>query len=214
MRNVALNKKHRRVAQRRRSEQGLTIIELLLSLTILVLLTGFLAGGLTITRHAFDSSRGAQVGSDADSAIQAISGLVGSAIPIPAGTADRPTGIIFEGSPDALSFVGLNEGRSLPGGFYRIKFRRAGSDLVVGLVPLVLGPKPNQRRRIPIGAVVLTGVRDVHFRYFGKLNPSTEPVWRTDWHLAQILPDLVSVQIDFEDEKRIEPPVIIALRQG
>ena len=37
-----------RVAARRRGEQGLTLIELLLSLAILAILTGFLAGGLSM----------------------------------------------------------------------------------------------------------------------------------------------------------------------
>ena len=42
-----------RVAARRRGEQGLTLIELLLSLAILAILTGFLAGGLSMARQAF-----------------------------------------------------------------------------------------------------------------------------------------------------------------
>jgi general secretion pathway protein J len=214
MTNAVLDKRHRRVASRHRDEQGLTIIELLLSLTILVLLTGFLAGGLTIVRHAFDSSRGAQVRNGVDSAIQAISGLVGSAIPVPAGISDRPAGIVFEGSRDTLSFVGLSEGRSLRGGPYKINFRRAGTDLVVDLMPLVLNAKLDRQRRSPVKTVVLTDVRSVHFSYFGKLNPSSQPVWQTEWRLAEMLPDLVSVQIDFEDERRIEPAVIIALHQG
>jgi len=167
-----------------------------------------------MTRHAFDTSHATQLGSDADSAIQAILGLVGSAISVPTGTSDQPTAIIFEGGQDTLSFVGLSEGRALQGGPYKINLRRVGPDLIVDLVPLRLNAKPDQQKPDPINAVVLTGVRSVRFGYFGKLNPSTEPVWRTVWHLAEMLPDLVSVQIDFEDEKRVEPPMVIALRQG
>ena len=214
MSSTALKNRHHRVRSRFQGEQGLTLIELLLSLTILVLLTGFLAGGLTITRHAFDTSHATQVGSDADSAAQAISGLVGSAIPVPADTSDQPTAVSFEGSQDTLSFVGLSEGRSLRGGPYKIKIRRAGTDLIVDLLPLLFNAKPDQQRPVPINAVVLAGIRSVRFSYFGRLNPSTEPVWRSVWHVAEMLPDLVSVQIDFEDETRIEPAMVIALRQG
>jgi general secretion pathway protein J len=204
---------HRRVARRRRGEEGLTIIELLLSLTLLVLLTGFLAGGLSITRHAFDSSRVIQVGGEADSALQAISGLVGSAISVPAGTTDQPTGVFFDGDPNHLSFVGVSEGRSLRGGPYKINVRRAGSDLIIDLTPLS-STKPDQAHQPPVNAVVLTGVRGLHFSYFGQLTPTAEPIWRTEWHFAEALPNLVSLQIDFEDERRNEPAMIVALRQG
>ena len=47
--------RHRRIARvaaRRSAEQGLTLIELLLSLAILAILTGFLAGGLSMARQA------------------------------------------------------------------------------------------------------------------------------------------------------------------
>ena len=55
-----------RVAARRSAEQGLTLIELLLSLAILAILTGFLAGGLSMARQAFDADRASEIGSETE----------------------------------------------------------------------------------------------------------------------------------------------------
>ena len=71
-----------RVAGRRRGEQGLTLIELLLSLAILAILTGFLAGGLSMARQAFGADRASEIGSETSAAIQTVAALVGSALPV------------------------------------------------------------------------------------------------------------------------------------
>ena len=67
--------------RRRRGEQGLTLIELLLSLAILAILTGFLAGGLSMARQAFGADRASEISSETSAAIQTVAALVGSALP-------------------------------------------------------------------------------------------------------------------------------------
>ena len=164
--------------------------------------------------RAFSADRVAQQGSETDAAIQAISSLVGSALPVPAAVEGRPTTILFDGRPETISFVGLSEGRSLRGGPYKIVFRRDGDDLVIEMTPPATGLKSTEPQPVRINVVVLSGVRGIHFSYFGRLNPVAAPIWRTEWLRAELLPDLVSIRVDFEDEKRNEPAVLIALRQG
>lgn len=208
------NRRWRYTGRRRRSEQGLTLIELLLALAILAVLTGFLAGGLSIGRRAFDADRASGVSGETDAAIQAISALIASALPIPAGTANPKSGIVFDGRQGTLSFMGLSEGRALRGGPHMIRLRRSGLDLVVdvaGSTPEVAGDAAGLT---PTRVVALSGVRDVRFSYFGSANPAGPPGWQPQWFRAERLPDLVSIQIDFEDARRNEPARIIALRQG
>jgi general secretion pathway protein J len=215
MRITAPDKRHARAARRRSGERGLTLIELLLSLAILVVLTGFLAVGLSIGRRAFDADRVNGIGSETDAGIQVLSALIGSALPVPANTRDQQASVMFDGRQETMLFVGLSEGRSLRGGPHKISLRLSGGgDLVVDVSAWGAGAKKDALEPSPPGVVVLRGVREVRFAYFGRINPTAAPSWRTDWFRPEHLPNLVSIRIDFEDERRNEPATIVALRQG
>ena len=203
-----------RAGRRRRGEQGLSLIELLLALAILAVLTGFLAGGLSIGRRAFDADRASGVSGETDAAIQAISSLIASALPVPASTATAKSGIVFDGRQATLSFMGLSEGRALRGGPHMIRLRRSGVDLVVDVVGSAPEAAADAAGLTPTRVIALSGVRDIRFSYFGSTKPAEPPGWQAQWFRAERLPDLVSIQIDFEDARRNEPARIIALRQG
>lgn len=202
-----------RAGRRRRGEQGLTLIELLLALAILAVLTGFVAGGLSIGRRAFDADRTGEIGSETDAAIQAISSLIASALPAPA-TAANKSGILFEGHQETLMFMGLSEGRSLRGGPHLIRLRRNGGDIAVDVAGSAPAGPGDASGLTPARVLALSGVREIRFSYFGRVNDSAPPGWRPDWLRAERLPDLISIQIDFQDARRNEPARIIALRQG
>jgi general secretion pathway protein J len=214
MRISAQNRRYARAARRRSGEQGLTLIELLLSLAILAVLTGFLAGGLSMGRRAFDADRMSGIGSETDAAIQVIATVIGSALPVRANTGDQQATVMFDGRLGAMLFVGLSEGRSLRGGPHKISLRQNGGEVVVDVIAPAVGVKKDAPEPSVPGVVVLTGVRQINFGYFGRTNPSAAPGWRTDWVGLEHLPDLVSVRIDFEDERRNQPATIVALRQG
>jgi general secretion pathway protein J len=199
---------------RRRGEQGLTLIELLLALGILVVLTGFLAGGLSIGRRAFDADRSGGVSIETDAAIQAVSSLIASALPVRADKANAKARIVFDGRQDTLSFVGLSEGRSMRGGPHMIRLRRAGADIVVDVIGSTTEAAASAGELAPTRVVVLKGVRDIRFSYFGGADLARPPGWQVQWFGAERLPTLVSIQIEFEDARRNEPARIIALRQG
>jgi general secretion pathway protein J len=203
-----------RAARRRQGEQGVTLIELLLALAILAVLTGFLAGGLSIGRRAFDADRTGEISGETDAAIQAITSLIASALPVQASTANPKSGVMFDGRQEALSFVSLSEGRSLRGGPHTVRLRRSGVDLVVDVIGSTPDPAGSAAGPVPTRVVVLSGVRDIRFGYFGRVNPAGLPGWQPQWFGAERLPALVSIQIDFEDARRNEPARIVTLRQG
>lgn len=208
------NRRWARAARRRRGEQGLTLIELLLALAILVVLTGFLAGGLSIGRRAFDADRTSEVSIETDAAIQTMSSLIASAMPVQADKANAKPRVMFDGRQDALAFVGLSEGRSMRGGPQMIRLRRSGAEIVVDMMGSTTEAAGNGNDPASTRVVVLKGVRDIRFSYFGGASPPRPPVWQAQWSGAERLPDLVSIQIEFEDARRNEPARIVALRQG
>ncbi len=211
---AARDRVHFRVRRRRTGEQGLTLIELLLSLAILAVLTGFLAGGLSMARRAFDADRSSEIGSETNAAIQTISGLIGSALPVRVNDGGQKVTIRFVGRQEALSFVGLSEGRSLRGGPQKIMLRRSGGELIVDFTALTGIHSKDTPEPSPTRVVALSGVREIRLGYFGRPDPAAAPAWHADWVRAELLPDLVSIRIEFEDERRNEPPIIVALRQG
>jgi hypothetical protein len=189
------------------------MIELMLSLAILVMLTGFLAGGLSMARRAFDSDRVGGIASQTVAVINVMSDLIGSALPTQGIATDQSARAAFNGRRDALSFVGLSEGRSLSGGPHRISLQQIGSDVVVDVTNSVIGTKEAAGEHFPLNIVVLTGVRKINFAYFGAANTTAVPGWRAQWIDPDHLPDLVSIRVFFEDERRDEPAVIVALHQ-
>ena len=210
-------RRHRRIARvaaRRRAEQGLTLIELLLSLAILAILTGFLAGGLSMARQAFGADRASEIGSETSAAIQTVAALVGSALPARFDGAGPKDALGFDGRGEAIAFVGLSEGRSLRGGPHKIVLRRSGGDLVADFVPLTGARAKENPEPAATRVVVLSGVRDIRIGYFGAVDAKAKPAWRADWIRAERLPDLVSIRIEFEDTRRNEPAIVVALRQG
>jgi general secretion pathway protein J len=121
---------------------------------------------------------------------------------------------VFEGHQETLTFVALSEGRSLRGGPHLIRLRQSGVDLAVDVVGSAPAKPGDAAGLTPTRVLALSGVRGIRFSYFGRVNDSAPQGWQAEWLRAERLPDLVSIQIDFEDARRNEPARIIALRQG
>ena len=198
-------KRARHLAQFWSGEQGLTLIELLLSLALLALVASFTIGGLSMGRRAFDADHARANDANIEAAIHTLLSVVASAVPYPM---DEQNSIAFEGSAESIRFVALSEGRALRGGIYKVELRRVGREIVLEIVGR---PGARKQDKPPISTVVvLGGVHAVHFEYFGATG---QPVWQKEWH-SQALPSLVSVRVDFEDGRSSGPAAMVALRQG
>jgi general secretion pathway protein J len=189
------------------------MIELILSLAILVLLTGFLAGGLTLGRRAFSADRQSRIEGETDTALQAVTSSLELAFPAWSASEGKQRRIVFDGRSESISFVGLSQGYSLLGGPYKIGLKRSGADLVMDIILLESGSSRKRQEPENMHLTVLEGVRAVRFSYFGRLTETAPPAWLTEWLRAEFLPELVSVQVDFEDVRRNRPPILVALRQ-
>jgi general secretion pathway protein J len=197
-----------RTRRRNGSERGLTIIELLVSLSLLILIAGSLAGGLQMFRRAFDTDRRAQVAAEAGQAVEILAGQIAAAFPL----ADTRSGrMAFDGRPNTIAFTRLDQGRANRGGLQQAYIQQVGDDLTLTLTSAVQGQDAvSSEPRPPI--VLVSGVSQVQFSYFGTVGQSTRPVWRADWSAMDQLPELVSIRVGFKGTTPGET-VLVAVRQ-
>ncbi|WP_024516253.1 hypothetical protein [Bradyrhizobium sp. Tv2a-2] len=198
----------RALQRRRRSEAGLTLIELLISLMLLIVITGFLAGGVTMVRRAFAADRDVSRDAEIAAGLDALAGLVSTALPIPTGKDGSQ--VNFDGRGDALTFIGLSAGHALPGGPLGFRVRRDGNDLEVE----VLGDDGIKMPQHSLRSIALRDVASVHFSYFGRPTPGAAASWQGEWRVSDHLPDLVAISVGFLDPRRDRPALVVALHQG
>lgn len=194
---------------RRTRERGLTLIELLLSIALLSILTAFLAGGISLSRRAFEADQASANDGELRATVQALSGLIGSAVPVQVRTGGQAATLAFEGHADALTFVGLSDGRGLRGGLYRIAIRRSGQSIFANFKSWSAMTPPQAA-----DVTMLDGIRDIRLRYYGNPKQTGVPRWYDNWENAENLPDLVSMRIDREAGRSNAPvSFVAALRQ-
>jgi general secretion pathway protein J len=207
-------RRRRRIANRRPNEKGLTLIELLLSITLLAILTGFLAGGVSLARGAFSADQVSERRRVNHAAIQSLSDLLGAALPIRSTTAPQAASVMFDGGQDRLAFLVLSEGRALTGGVYKVVLRRNGDELTADFTPFAVAGKQDDGRP-PTHVVLLRGVRGLRIGYFGNPAATNEKKWLRAWDHAECLPDLISINVEFEERSQSQPIALVtALRQG
>jgi general secretion pathway protein J len=194
-----------RLHRRRPAEAGLTLIELLISLMLMVLITGFLAGGLAIGRRAFTADQGATMEAANAAALDSLADLIATALPTKAGQGPQ---LVFEGGRETLAFVALSAGRALPGGPLGTRIYRDGTD--VGVV-VKLGGRSTAGREVRTKALI--GITSLEFTYFGTLEPGKPPAWYAEWPATDHLPALVGLSVGFQGRSR-KPPLLVALRQN
>lgn len=192
----------------RQSQRGLTLIELLVSLAILLILTSFIVGGLSTAIRAFDTDRRNSIEMATNAAGESLRGWIASAVPTT--NAQQAGGLLFDGQREELRFVVLSEGRTLRGGPQDVRIRRRNDELVVEVFGSL---RENDAHKKPVSSTtILTGLSDIRFRYFGAAGTKGEAAWRNDWVKAARLPALVEISISFKEAGRDGPATVVALR--
>ena len=204
-----------RAGRRHPGQRGLTLVELLMGLALLVLVTGFLAGGLSTARRAAEADAVAETATRTDAALAAAVDLVEASLPIEtiaAGT-QRAT-LAFDGRHGSLAAILLGDGRTLRGGLVSLTLRREGDAVLVDVAPVREGAAlaavdPDRVRHVTL----LTGVRDLRIGYLGDAGRDGLAAWRDSWEASGRLPALVAVEVDFLDPRRRPAAATAVLRQ-
>jgi general secretion pathway protein J len=201
-----------------RGSRGFTLLELLIAITLLGLLAGLLFGGLSFGVRVWEKGD-AELEKMAELQIAQglIRRLVSRALLSDLAEGEDSDAAIFEGTADALRFVGPAPAQSLPGGLYRLSIR---ADDVSGKRRLVMSwwPLDPDEREPAAGddenvVVLVENIADVSFGFFGAADADRngDPRWRDRWENMPGLPLLVRINVTFPDgDGRIWPELVVA----
>lgn len=144
-----------------RGDAGFTLVELLVSLTILALLLAMVPGTLRLGRRAWETPGQLDQASDELAALGFVQTHIKSAVPIFERDAQGVSRIAFSGAPLSVSFIVPLSGGPYGGGLYRIEL---GSALRVSLYQ---GASTSGQSALPAEERPLGNLSGrLHFRYF------------------------------------------------
>jgi general secretion pathway protein J len=199
-------------------QAGFTLVELLISLTLLAVIVSFIPGALRIGQRVWEKDDAIERRAALSTFRRYVEQRLAEAMPVHS----RDGGglrIAFTGEADRLGFIAPAEAGPAGGGVYRFDLRMAEG---VGSQPLVLTQSLHRAAGGAAGAESAgSGPAIDHrsaarltrlaFRYFGAGKTGEAPGWHARWPRTDTLPDLVEVSL--MPERSIRPErAIVAMR--
>lgn len=190
-------------AKGRLRQQGFTLLELLIALTLLGLILVVLFGGLRLGVRSWDASQ-QQV--DTHNSLRALEGFLRREMSIaqPYRWKTGPSQkVAFLGERDKLSFVAPLPSRVSGGGLYAISIALEQQGKAKRIVWRYLPVNAQMQdfsslaesTPMVLAASELSQVGDIWLSYFGKENESVAPRWMDRWENDTNLPELIRIRI-------------------
>ncbi|WP_395606576.1 prepilin-type N-terminal cleavage/methylation domain-containing protein [Pseudomonas sp. B22129] len=160
----------------KRSQQGFTLLEMLVVLSLLSVLLVLVSGALLGANRAVAKAQRYTASLDQMRAAQQfLRTSISEALPLYVGHAEG----FFIGTAERLTFVTTSPG-VLGGGIQQVSVQRAGQDLQVGFA----GLEPQ---------VLLSNIDGVHFSYRGQSPLGQATGWLDEWPWPKRLPGAVRI---------------------
>jgi general secretion pathway protein J len=192
---------------------GFTLLELLVSMTLLALLIVLLFGGLRFGARAWDHNQAHSTGMDE---VRLVQGLlrreIEQAYPFWLTTDPLHPTVDFQGAENAMMFLAPAPQVFGGGGRARIVFEREADGRYEQLVM-----RAQPELSIDDGTVreepLLRHLAAVGFAYYGADSPDATPAWHDSWAGMRTLPLLVRVHVEFpRGDARSWPELIVTPR--
>jgi general secretion pathway protein J len=196
------------------NEAGFTLVELLVALALFSLLVTLLFDNVRFGLHAWE--RGSVHAEQFEHSMMSqdlLRRTIGNLYPmlVPDG---GPPRIDFDGTRDAVSFLGSAPLAANAGGRFRFRFfvehQQDRTDLVMSSSPELGGPRdsPMATKRL-----LLSDIDRAEFSYFGEAVAERSVQWSDSWTRRSDIPKLVRVRVAFRSgDARVWPELLIALR--
>lgn len=191
-------------------EDGFTLLELVVALTLLALLLPLLFGGLhfgtAVWQRVDDRGRS---GGDAEAVQTVLRRLIAQASPTPVMVEAGRTAVSFDGDREGVTFLAPLPAAADVQGFGRISLHSADAK---GAKRLVMTWTPELAAGAPHDEVLLDGLAEIRFAYFGPDGdePSGPPSWQEEWRRRPALPRLVRLHVRFADGRGRSWPDLVA----
>jgi general secretion pathway protein J len=182
---------------------GFTLVELLVAMALLALLSALLVAGLHVSSTAVLRNEAAsETLLRSELAFDLIRRQVERAVPLELASSDDSAPIAFLGDETSVVFVAPPGAFLAPGGeeitWLAIERGAAGARIVLRYRPLdrthdqwppVLDASGMQ------SVVLLDGLAQAAFSYFGRAPPGADPQWWQEWRQQTTLPTLIRLAI-------------------
>lgn len=181
----------------RRLDSGFSIIELIVSLTLLAMILALLPGAFRTGKRGWETAVTLDQRAAENAAVEFLRHRLAEAMPLFDRDDSGRTRLAFSGASQDVSFVAPASSGPFGGGLYRF-----GVALEPGNVPgqsqllLRMTPyRPAGLESTPPATehVLMSGMGSLQLRYFGALAAGDEPVWSSDWRRQDQLPDLIEL---------------------
>jgi general secretion pathway protein J len=175
------------------NDAGYTLIELLISLTILALLLAMVPSTLRLGKRAWETPGGLD-----DNPAAATLAFAGNQLKSALAVYERNTNglpqLVFEGTPQHVSFVSELATGPSGGGLYRIDLGVAASDPSQPTLRLALYREGGKAEHAASEQRELASAfSSVTFKYFGSPAPGAAAQWQNTWPRTDRLPDIVDM---------------------
>lgn len=182
--------------------EGFTLLELLISLTLLGLIAAVLFGGLRFGLRAADT--GNERLDRSRELLLAQSFLrrqLGQAMPLARGRDQGLETPWFDGGRDAIEFIAPMPAHLGLGGLYRVTLRTTGEpgSRRLTMVQRMFRPNDDDAPVATDGGIttLINGIERLRFAYYGAETLDERPQWRSEWTEMEALPALIRIQVTF-----------------
>lgn len=195
--------------------RGFTLIELLLSIALMSLIVGTLAGGFRLGKRVWETGRDYEGAQEVEEAAGALEALLSRAFPLPLNRPDGAPTIAFEGRPDRIRLATTSDGGADWGGLALTEISIAGDELAVRSGVLRQEAWFGGAGAPARAATALRGLAAFELAYFGAAEPNAASSWTNSWLERAVAPRLVSVRLAAKRNGRlIDVSFVVRLRQN
>lgn len=202
-------------------QQGFTLLELIVGVTIFSMITVVLYSGFRIGVRSWEAGEARAEGTEEIRIVEGfLRDYLRKAVPLRTKRGGR-TALQFEGREDSLHFIAEMPPHLGFGGLYELSLTVTEQDGERGLSMTRRLLHPDVEERLDVGEdndrgvvdtrMLVEGVDTAEFAYYGSSKAGDTPEWRNSWTEARNLPVLVRLRVSTQPAA-VWPELIVRLR--